>query len=156
MIRPTAVSPTAKENFLYLSLLLSSIDKKRRTCQDQTVSAKRCARVPVDYTSYRGVRDSLVVGLIQIRGEAIVGIRCGRQYGLMNEFRMSEGQKRAINNQRMRQGRPSFLLGGRAPVLKTWGSKSGFWHNGRDIYFVKESPRLQRWFLNSLRKSGLR
>ena len=29
----------------------------------------------------------------------------------VNEFRMLEGQKHAINNQRMRQGRPSFLLG---------------------------------------------
>ena len=70
----SGITDSKRESFI-IELAFVIHRQKRRSCQDRTVSAKRCAHDLVDYTSYRGVRDRLVGGLIQIRGDAIVGIR---------------------------------------------------------------------------------
>ena len=69
----SGIADSKRESFI-LEFAFVINRQKRRTCQDQTVSVKRCAHVPVDYTSYHGVQDRLIVGLLQIGRYAIVGI----------------------------------------------------------------------------------
>ena len=82
----SGITDSKKESFI-IEFAFVIHRQKQRTCQDQTVSSKRCAHIMVDSMSYRGVQDMMVVNLIQIRGDTIVGIRCGRQCDFMKWWR---------------------------------------------------------------------